>query len=163
MLYDLAEVFAHIVDLNRSKWDRERSIPEKGIFVFEKSPDAKVYIKQSDYMDAASRPKHVLKFIDIERLPYYRSKFGASPVLSSDPYWPEPMTPDSEGKFVIMDALLVKIEDMEGYLDYRWNERERGKAGIREEGRQFQDSARGDGAGLSKSEFETIERQNLKQ
>ena len=136
-LYDLAELNTHIVDLNRSAWDKERSDRKNGIYHF----NSKVYIKTSDYYDAASRPKHILKFIDIDRLPDYRAKFGASPVTTDDPYWPEPMVPNADGKYIYIDAMLVKIPDMEGYINFRQTERNKGHGGFAEEVGKYQAEA----------------------
>lgn len=149
-LYDLAELNTHIVDLNRSDWDKERSDPKNGIYYF----TSKVYIKTSDYFDAASRPSHILKFIDAERLPDYRSKFGASPVTTSDPYWPEPMVPNADGKYIYIDAMLVKIADMQGFINFRQAERNKGNGGFAEEVATFQGEASGIGAGAKKKDRE---------
>ncbi len=129
MLYDMAEVIKHYVDLNRSHWDKERSDKKRGIYYFDHSPDAKVYIRQADYKDSNTRPGHILKFISLDNVAYYRAKFGAEIVTTDDPYWPEPMVPDAEGKYVITDAVLIKIADMEGYLNFREKERARGNVG----------------------------------
>ena len=142
MLYDLAEVNSHIVDLKRSDWDKDRSMRDKGIYYFASKPDAKVYIKKSDYMDDASRPAHLLKFVDVERIPHYRSKFGAELVTVHDPYWPEPMVPDAEGKYQIMDAVLIKIANMEDFIDFKVAERDRGKAGHLESDAKFNADAK---------------------
>lgn len=158
MLYDLADVNQHIVDLNRSKWDPKRSDKAKGIYYFEPG-QPKVYIKKSDYEDSASRPKHILKFIDVDRLPYNRAKFGAEPVTIHDPYWPEPMVPNAEGQYVIMDALLVKIADMESYIDYRQAERNRGNTGMKEEGGSFSSATASGGVALKDSDISNIDRQ----
>ena len=149
-IYDLAELTTHIVDLNRSDWNKERSDRQAGIYHF--APGSKVYIKKSDYDDSASRPAHILKFVDVERVPYYRAKFGAEPVTIHDPYWPEPMVPDANGQYKYIDAILVKIADMEGYIDYRQDERSRGHAGLKEEGAAFT-SALPDGAGLREGDL----------
>jgi hypothetical protein len=147
-IYDLAELNTHIVDLKRSKWDEARSDRQSGIYHFHPGPESKVYIKTSDYEDDASRPAHILKFVDVERLPYHRAKFGAEPVTIHDPYWPEPMVPDASGQYKYIDAILVKIADMEGYIDYRQGERSRGHAGLKEEGQTFSSAAKSEGAGL---------------
>lgn len=145
-LYDLAELNTHIVDLNRSDWDKERSDRGAGVYHF----NSKVYIKTSDYYDAASRPKHILKFIDVDKLPDYRAKFGASPVTTDDPYWPEPMVPNSDGKYIYIDAMLVKIADMEGFINFRQSERNKGHGGFKKVAEGFQSEAQGIGAQATK-------------
>jgi hypothetical protein len=146
MLYDLADVQQHIVDLNRTPWDKERSVREKGIYHF---TGPKVYIKKSDYEDSASRPKHILKFISKEdSLPHYRAKFGAEPVTINDQYWPEPMVPNAEGQYVIIDAILVKIANMEDYIDFRIADRQKGKVGHEQEDANFNARAISEGVEL---------------
>lgn len=149
-LYDLAQLNTHIVDLNRSDWDKERSDRSAGIYLF----NSKVYIKTSDYYDAASRPSHILKFIDIDKLPEYRAKWGGSPVTTDDPYWPEPMVPNSDGKYIYQDAMLAKIADMDGYIRFRQSERNKGHGGFAEEVSNFQNEANGIGAGAKKKDRE---------
>jgi len=146
VLYDLADVKEHIVDLNRTDWDKERSDREKGRYYFN---GPKVYVKTSDYFDSASRPKHILKFISKEdSLPHYRAKFGAEPVTTSDPYWPEPMVPNADGQYVIIDAILIKIAAMEDYIDFKSAERQRGRAGHEQEDANFNSRATAEGVGL---------------
>jgi len=146
MLYDLAEVKEHIVDLNRTPYDKERSVREKGQYYFN---GPKVYVKTSDYFDSASRPKHILKFISKDdSLPHYRAKFGAEPVDIHDPYWPEPMVPNAEGQYVIIDAILIKIAAMEDYIDFKSAERTRGKVGHEQEDANFNSRATAEGVGL---------------
>jgi hypothetical protein len=146
MLYDLATVMKQIVDLNRTDWDKERSVREKGIYYFN---GPKVYIKNSDYEDRASRPKHILKFISLtDSLPYYRSKFGAEPVTIYDDYWPEPMVPNADGQYVIVDAVLVKIANMEDYIDYRIAEQKKGQVGHEQEDDNFNARATAEGVAL---------------
>jgi hypothetical protein len=147
-LYDLAELNTHIVDLDRSDWDKERSDRTNGVYFF----NSKVYVKTSDYYDAASRPKHILKFIDVDRLPDYRAKFGASPVTTSDSYWPEPMVPNPDGKYIYIDAMLVKISDMEGYINFRQAERNKGHGGFKKVAEEFQGEANVAGAGAKKQD-----------
>ena len=110
----LSEVRKQIIDLKRSKWDKEKSIPEKGIYVFENDSD-KVYYKNSDFNDEASRPDHVLKFVaydnsdNYSQFRKYAQKFKAEPVTVGDPYLPELLTPDAENHYIFMDTILVKI------------------------------------------------------
>ena len=136
-LYDLAQLNTHIVDLNRSDWDKERSDRKAGIYHF----NSKVYIKTTDYNDAASRPNHIMKFVDVDRLPDYRAKFGASPVTTDDPYWPEPMVPTADGKYIYIDAILVKIPEMEAYIDFRQAERNKGHGGFAQTVGEYQSEA----------------------
>lgn len=122
MEYDLNFLKDHIVDLNRSKWEPNKSNRKKGIYTISE----KVYVKRSDYDDSKSRPHFVFKFIDKENsLTKYHTNFGATPVSVSDPYWPETMVPDAEENYTYLDAILVKIPDIRRYVESRQSERER--------------------------------------
>lgn len=134
--YDIAHVIAHIVDLNRSKWDPKRSDRAKGIYYFEPG-NPRAYVKKSDYDDKASRPPYIIRFIDIERLSEYRADFGAEPLTINDPYWPEHMIPNAEGQYSYKDGMFVKILDMEGFIDFRQAERNRGHGGFAEASAEF--------------------------
>jgi hypothetical protein len=147
-LYDLAYLNTHIIDLDRSDWDKERSDRATGIYIFSK----KVYVKTSDYYDAASRPKYILKFIDVDNLPDYSAKFGGSPVTTSDPYWPEGMTPNADGKYIYQGSMLAKIADMAGYIDFRSKERNKGHGGFKKVAEEFQGEANVAGAGAKKQD-----------
>lgn len=146
-LYDLAYLNTHIVDLDRSDWDKERSDRGAGIYHFNSKP---VYIKTSDYYDAASRPRYILKFIDVDNLPDYSAKFGGSPVTTSDPYWPEGMVPNADGKYIYQGSMLAKIADMEGYINFRQAERNKGHGGFKKVAEGFQSEAKGIGAEAQK-------------
>lgn len=147
-LYDLAYLNTHIVDLNRSDWDKERSDRASGLYFF----ISKVYVKTSDYYDSASRPSHILKFIDIDKLPDYSSKFGGSPVTTSDPYWPEGMVPTADGKYIYQGSMLAKIADMREYIDFRQAERNKGHGGFKKVAEGFQGEANVAGAGAKKTD-----------
>ena len=120
MQYDLNFLKDHIVDLTRSKWDPAKSDRKRGIYTI----TSKVYVKRSDYDDAAARPPFVFKFIDKENsLTKYHAQFGATPVKVTDPYWPETMPPDAEDNYTYLDAILVKIPDIQRYIESRSQER----------------------------------------
>jgi hypothetical protein len=107
----LSDIKDKIVDLNRSKWDKENSEPGRGFYIFTE----KVYLKKSDYNDATSRPAYYLKFVDYcdgentDNFKSYVMNYEASPVTTSDPYWPEPLSPNAEDRYVFKDTILVKI------------------------------------------------------
>lgn len=147
--YDIAYTNSHIVDLRRSKWDSKRSDRAKGVYFFEPG-QSRVYVKKSDYDDSASRPPYIIRFIDIERLPEYRADFGAEPLNTNDPYWPEPMVPNADGQYAYKDGMFVKILDMEGFIDFRQAERNKGHGGFAEASAEFDHEVESvDGAGLT--------------
>jgi len=140
----------HIVDLNQSEWDKDRSEPEKGRYYFTK----KVYSKSSDYRDDAIRPKHVLKWImydkaeDFATMNHYRSKYNAETVIAGDPYWPEPLVPDSEGKYVFPpDTILVKIP-LEIWVEKLLLDKQNAKRGHEMADRQFKSETMAESAEL---------------
>lgn len=102
-----------IVDLKRSVWDKEKSNPEKGEYVFEK----KVYYKNRDFREGYIHPFKI-KWCKYSENDYprpfssyimWQHKFEATPVVVGDDYWPEGFVPDSEGKYTYLDLVCVKI------------------------------------------------------
>lgn len=105
------EIIKHIVDLRRSKWDKERSDRKKGRYHFIE----KVYVKNSDYLDDLIRPDHVFSFVgyDIKDPQsgffYWQMHYAAEPVTEVDDYWPEGLAPDANGHYKFIDSILVKV------------------------------------------------------
>lgn len=102
-----------IVDLKRSDWDRKKSDPSKGHYVFNR----KVYYKNRDFREGYIHP-YKLKWCKYTEYDYprpfatldkWKKLFKATPVVVGDDYWPEDYVPDTEGKYVDMDLVLVKI------------------------------------------------------
>jgi len=100
-----------IVDLNRSEIDEEKSDRKKGKFKFKK----KVYFKQSDYLDGAVRPQHIIKHVGYEgenavsSFMTYQRLWQAELLTTDDPYWPEPLPADANGHYPFQDGIFVKI------------------------------------------------------
>ena len=97
-----------IVDLKHSKWDQTQSSIKKGNYIF----DEKVYV---NYGDKGRRPDVFLTWERWDPSNGYREfnharvKYGASHVLSSEKeFYPDGVAPDSEGKYVFGDAVLIK-------------------------------------------------------
>jgi hypothetical protein len=155
-LYDLAYLNTHIVDLTRSKVDLTRSNKERGVYYFDPAPDSKVYVKTSDYMDSASRPPFLFKFIDKDKFGWYMAKFGAEPLTINDPYWPETMVPAADGVYSYMDGMFVKIPDMQSYIDFRQTERSKGNGGFAESSAEFNRQSSGERAGLTSRDREEL-------
>ena len=111
-----------IVDLKRSVWDRKKSRPDLGKYVFEK----KVYYKNSDFTQGYIHPYKLkwCKYSEYDRprpfatLDKWKKLFKASFVVVGDDYWPEDYIPDAEGKYVDMDLVLVKIP-IEVHIEHR--------------------------------------------
>jgi len=100
------------VDLTRSVWDEKKSQPDKGRYYFSK----KVYVKNSDYDDVVSRPRHVLswnrwdKINDYLEFKEWQTELDAEAVNAADKlYWPEPLTPKADGTYVWKDSILMQV------------------------------------------------------
>ena len=136
-----------LVDLRRSKIDKKRSDPKKGIFKFE--PNGKVYVS---WKDAATRPPHYIKWNRNE--PYavsrWEIKWGYSNVTIEDPYWPEGLKPNEEGNYVYQtDMILVKCP-LENYVEKRKKEIAKSELASAAKRKEFQDLAAKSGGALGK-------------
>jgi len=95
-----------IVDLRRSEVDEVKSNPKKGKYVFKAGK--KVYV---EYRNPAFRPPHYIKWnrntdYDIES---WKINWNYSFVTAKDPYWPEGLKPNQEGRYVFKtDMVLMK-------------------------------------------------------
>ena len=148
MSFTIHDLKKHLVDLRRSDWDKEKSDPKKGKYVFKK----KIYVKRDDYRDTASRPDYVFKWVGFReedpRSGYYlwQMKWDASPVVAGeDPFWPEPLKPDASGHYSVMDALLVKIP-LDVYMAKVKDDRELSERTVASSKKRFQAEAAKDGA-----------------
>ena len=98
------------VDLKRSSWDEKKSDRKKGHYEFKN----KVYYRNKDFSEGYIHP-YKLKWCRYEPSEHYRSvrtwevKYKSSFLTTQDDYWPEGLTPDTEGKYVFMDLVAVKI------------------------------------------------------
>jgi hypothetical protein len=97
-----------IVDLKHSIWDKEKSEPKKGKYIFKK----KVKI---NYFDKGKRPEWWFYLCRYDSRNNYRElsemryTLDATPVtLGEDEYWPEGLVPNAEGHYVFGDLILVK-------------------------------------------------------
>jgi hypothetical protein len=107
----------HIVDLNRSVIDEEKSDTKRGRLFFKK----KTYIVDATYKDAQTRPPHKLEWAALDRMGHsgeddnsagVQTYFGMGYdfVTKNDPYYPEGATLNAEGHYVFMDAILMKCD-----------------------------------------------------
>ena len=98
-----------IIDLERSVLDEtKKSKPEKGEYFFKK----KVYTtnKMADARKGLAGWKFKWNRNDDRCIRDWQIKWGFSLVTPKDPYWPEGIPPDAEGKYVFGDAVLMKIQ-----------------------------------------------------
>jgi len=108
------------VDLKRSKWDKQKSKPKKGEYVFTE----KRYVndeRDEGYPELLFRwnrndPKDIADWT-------YKWKFSLVH-QNENLVWPEGLVPDAEGHFVYGDCILMKIRT-EDYIAKRKPEIER--------------------------------------
>ena len=156
------DIMDHIVDLDKSKLDMEKSDPKRGAFVFDKVPNAKVYVpKKSAYAKDASLLPPVMVFPvsrmedDLQSgITYWRFEYGAEPIVAGvDPYWPEPLKPDAEGHYVYKDTIFVKVDTFT-WLNKIDKDRKRFDKAADQIGRTFQAQAETAGGGLHKGDVD---------
>ena len=111
---NLAELKKRMVDLRRSEYDKERSSPKDGKYIWVK----KVYLKTSDYRDDNTRPEFKYRWVafdkndDFASFNHWRMNYEATTVDYKDPsteVYPEPLVPTAEGHYRFMDMILMKI------------------------------------------------------
>lgn len=100
-----------IVDLKKSKWDRSKSDPKRGVYSFEK----KVYISKTP-TDRKNLPDHFLVWVHYDerenyaRVGEFRAIYQAETVkVGDEEYWPEGLTPSVTGEYIFQDTILMKI------------------------------------------------------
>jgi hypothetical protein len=101
-----------VIDLKRSKWNKEKSNPRLGIYAFDK----KVYVVSSDYTDPKTMPRYRLAWVrwdsreDFASVAEWKSQHQATFVNWEDEdFWPEGLTPNASGNYVFQDVVLMKI------------------------------------------------------
>lgn len=111
---NLADIKKQMVDLRRSAYDKERSTPKDGKYVWTK----KVYLSSKDYKDDQTRPKFKYRWVaydsrdDFASFNHWRMNYQATPVDYKDEateVYPEPLVPNAEGHYRYMDMILMKI------------------------------------------------------
>lgn len=111
---NLSDIKKHMVDLRRSTYDKERSSPKDGKYVWTN----KVYLSSKDYKDDQTRPDFVYRWVafdekdDFVNFKHWQMKFSAVPVDYKDSInevYPEPLVPTLEGHYRYMDMILMRI------------------------------------------------------
>ena len=97
-----------IIDLNRSEWNKKTAKPDEGLYDFTK----KEYVNNDR---KESRTDWRFEWVPFSKQTNYREyysykvKYGADFVRVGDPYVPEGVPPDEEGKYIFMnDVVLLK-------------------------------------------------------
>jgi hypothetical protein len=111
---NLSDIKKHMVDLRRSEWDKERSIPKNGTYYWTK----KVYLDTKAYRDDQTRPNFKYRWVafdekdDFVNFNHWRMTYSATPVdykEEATEVYPEPLVPNVEGYYRFMDMILMKI------------------------------------------------------
>ncbi len=137
-----------LVDLQRSKLKRGTD-PDKGIFKFE--PNGKVYVS---WKDPATRPQHYVKWnrntpYDIES---WRTKWNYSEVTTKDPYWPEGIKPNQEGKYLYRTDMILMKCPLADYVAKRKKEIEKSELAVASKRREYEQMVKQKGAQVSNIE-----------
>jgi hypothetical protein len=128
-----------LVDLNRSKINKKKSNPEKGIYEFE--PNGKVYVS---WNDPATRPQHYVKWnrntdYDIAK---WRTLWNYSEVTTKDPYWPEGMKINNEGHYVYRTDMILMKCPLADYVAKRKREIEKSELAVASKRKEYEAMAR---------------------
>jgi len=150
-----------IIDLRRSKWIKEKSDPKKGVYEFTK----KVYLTKKDYFHEASRPPFVLTWCAYNPTNQFRMvrdwqiKYKATFVTPNDPYVPEGVPLDAEGKYVFAgDSVLMKIP-LEVHLAKTARDVQRADRATYNRLKEYKDLVRAAGGALGKEAAKELEEQ----
>ena len=146
-----------IVDLKRSEWDKEKSKPENGEYIFTK----KIFYRNTDFQQGYIHPFKI-KWCKYSEQDYprpfatlhkWKISFKAEVLTIGDDYWPEGMTPDAEGKYVDGDLVCVKIP-IEEHVKTRKEAVRRSDEYARNVRTQFDDEMKKEGADIPKEWIE---------
>jgi len=91
--------------MKHSKWDKQKSNPDKGEYVF----TDKKYVS---YDDKSRKLDYFWQWGDVEpsELARWKYAWNYSEVRKDDNlFWPEGIAPDADGRYVFRDAILLKI------------------------------------------------------
>ena len=119
-----------IVDLRegRSVWDKAKSKPKKGQYEIEK----KVYVDRRSYHQPGRSDKWFswCRYTPDEReMNEWKMAWGYEPVVAGkDDYWPEPLTPNASGWYILGDVVLMACP-LVNYLQKRKLEEEMATGG----------------------------------
>jgi len=105
----------HIVDLTKTPWDKAKSKPEKGEFVF---TGPKVYQRRGS--DSPWKFGFFIRYAPpYNELTMMPATYGITPVLASEALaYPEGLVPNSNGYYQFGDVILAK-ESRESFLRRR--------------------------------------------
>ena len=140
----------HVVDLKQSKVIWKESDPEKGQYKFE--PNGKVYIDYNS--DTSALPDHKVQpcrdhEYDIGRWKDLEYDFVA---WEDKLYWPDGITPNSEGRYVFKDLVWMQCPAMV-YAERKKKELNRAAGARKAALKGFEASAQAAGMGINKQQL----------
>lgn len=147
---NLADLKKRMVDLKRSEYDKDRSSPKDGRYVWLK----KVYFAPTDYKDSNTRLRYKYRWVafdekdDFKSYNHWSMSYQATRVRWDDPeteIYPEPLVPDANGDYRYMDMILMKIPlevEIDRILDNR-NQYDKAREGLQ---KKFNSDAAKEGA-----------------
>ena len=142
-----------IIDLRRSKINKEKSDRKSGRIVFE--PKGMVELTKNDYKNSKTRPQHVLSWnrSDPAAVQEWEIKYGAEFVTPSDPYFPYGAGVElKDGKYYYREMVLVKIP-LERHLERKREEMKRTNIPLENMNKRFQKEMESRGAGLKEEDL----------
>lgn len=125
---DIRWLNSHIIDLTKTPWDKEKSNPVKGEFVF---TGTKVYYKQRGY-DSPWKVGFFIRYAPpYSELTMAEAMMGISPVKAVDCLAiPEGVRPNAEGYYQVGDVILAKEAKID-FLKRRKASVEKGESGAK--------------------------------
>lgn len=132
-----------IIEVKKSKYDKEKSRPEKGEYVWIE----KKYMDQRLF-DAEKKWKFTWRKNSPRAISYDKSVHGYEPVKISEPYVPEAAVPNSDGNWEFGDLIFSKINLMR-YLKQREEDIKLSDNRAKYLRSEFQDNVASSGAGVS--------------
>ena len=138
------------VDLKKSKFDKTKAKPTEGLYHFSE----KHYLKNTDYADPVTRPRHVLSWVrfakesDFIEYKTWQYDLQAESVNVADGlYWPEPLSPKPDGTYQWKDSILMQVP-FEIWMAKRKADRDRYDLEAQNNRKAFKDLAASEGASV---------------
>lgn len=142
-----------IVDLLHSEWDRDKSDPKQGKYVF----TVKKYI-QGNYSrnpDWFFSWGHYDPRDQMQDCMAWIYQYDYSFVTTEDGFWPEGIVPNAEGRYVFRDAVLMKRPLLEELRDRKAN-RDRANMAIKGKVDKFQSDLKKEGGELDEQTLRSL-------
>lgn len=134
-----------LIDLNHSKWDKEKSDPKTGQYVWEDRKEVDLYNKEG------RRPAHMLHWVRNAPLNTDKWRYGLAVAWTFvdagiDPYHAEPADIQN-GHYIFRDMVLMKCSLLDYLMNEKYNQ-ERGSLAAHEHRQAFKEYMKAQGAGV---------------